>query len=63
MRAGIGRPPGRMAGADYVLRDFSSTQRADLPFLVADAADAVELLVRAGLDAAQQRFHAPPSGR
>lgn len=63
VRAGIGRPPGRMAGADYVLRDFSSTQRADLPFLVSDAADAVELLVRAGLDAAQQRFHAPPSGR
>jgi PTH1 family peptidyl-tRNA hydrolase len=59
VRVGIGRPPGRMDPADYVLRDFSSTQRADVPFLVGDAADAVEVLVLDGLAAAQQRYHAP----
>lgn len=59
VRVGIGRPPGRMDPADFVLRDFSPTERADLPLLIGDAADAVELLVQDGLLAAQQHFHAP----
>lgn len=59
VRVGIGRPPGRMDPADYVLRDFSPTERKELPFLLDDGADAVELLAAAGLTAAQQRFHAP----
>lgn len=59
IRVGIGRPPGRMEAADYVLRDFSAAERAELPFLVDDAADAVELLTQEGLLAAQQRYHSP----
>ncbi|RNE63769.1 aminoacyl-tRNA hydrolase [Cryobacterium tepidiphilum] len=59
VRVGIGRPPGRQDPADYVLRDFGSTERAVLPTLLADAADAVELVASAGLTAAQQKFHAP----
>ena len=59
VRAGIGRPPGRQDPADFVLKEFSSTEKKELPFLVSDAADAVELLVAAGLEAAQQRFHSP----
>ena len=59
MRVGIGRPPGRMDPADFVLRDFSSTEKKDLPFLLDDAADAVEALVGLGLLDAQQRVHAP----
>jgi PTH1 family peptidyl-tRNA hydrolase len=59
VRAGIGRPPGRQDPADYVLSDFGPTQRTELPFLLADAADAAELLVTQGLLPAQQRFHAP----
>ncbi len=59
VRVGIGRPPGRMDPADFVLRDFSATERKELPFLLDDAADAVEVLVREGLLPAQQRFHAP----
>ncbi|MFB0835248.1 aminoacyl-tRNA hydrolase [Arthrobacter halodurans] len=57
VRVGVGRPPGRMDTADFVLRDFATTEKKELPFLVGDAADAVELLVREGLQAAQQRFH------
>jgi PTH1 family peptidyl-tRNA hydrolase len=57
VRVGVGRPPGRMDTADYVLRDFSSTEKKELPFLLDSAADAVELLVRDGLLAAQQQFH------
>ncbi|MBB2900262.1 PTH1 family peptidyl-tRNA hydrolase [Kineococcus radiotolerans] len=59
VRVGIGRPPGRQDPADFVLKEFSSTEKKDLPFLVMDAADAVEELVARGLEAAQQRFHAP----
>jgi PTH1 family peptidyl-tRNA hydrolase len=57
VRFGIGRPPGRMDPADYVLRDFSAAERKDLDFHVDRAADAVETLVRDGLDAAQNRYN------
>lgn len=59
VRVGIGRPPGRQDPADYVLKDFSKHERAQLPFLLDEAADAVEALVEVGLVDAQQRFHAP----
>ena len=45
MRFGIGRPPGRMDPAAFVLKDFSAAERKELPFLVDRAADAVEALV------------------
>jgi PTH1 family peptidyl-tRNA hydrolase len=59
VRIGIGRPPGRQDPADYVLRDFSPTEKKTLPNLLADGADAVEAIVELGLVAAQQRVHAP----
>ncbi len=59
VRVGIGRPPGRMEAADFVLRDFSPTERKELPFLLDTAADAAELVVTAGLQVAQQKFHSP----
>ncbi|PID97246.1 MAG: aminoacyl-tRNA hydrolase [Actinomycetales bacterium] len=59
VRVGIDRPPGRMDPADYVLRDFSSAERVELPLTVAEAADAAELLVHRGLTDAQQVVHAP----
>jgi PTH1 family peptidyl-tRNA hydrolase len=59
VRVGIGRPPGRMDPADFVLRDFGPSERKELPFLLGDAADAVELLVVEGLLQAQQRVHSP----
>ena len=59
VRVGIGRPPGRMDAADFVLRDFSPTERKELPFLLDAAADAAEMVVTEGLQNAQQRFHSP----
>ena len=59
VRVGIGRPPGRMDPADFVLRDFSPTERKELPFLLGDAVDAIELLVHRGLTDAQQVVHRP----
>ena len=57
VRVGIGRPPGRMDPADYVLHDFSGTERTEVPLLIGDAADAAERLVTEGLIAAQQQWH------
>jgi peptidyl-tRNA hydrolase, PTH1 family len=57
VRVGIGRPPGRMDPAAFVLKDFSGTERSELPFLLSDGADAAERLVAVGLEAAQQDFH------
>jgi PTH1 family peptidyl-tRNA hydrolase len=57
VRVGIGRPPGRMDPADYVLHDFSAAERSEVPLLISDAADAVERLVAEGLVAAQQEWH------
>jgi PTH1 family peptidyl-tRNA hydrolase len=57
VRFGIGRPPGRMDPADYVLRDFSAAERKDLPVDLERAADAVELLVEQGLLATQNQLH------
>ncbi|KIS28295.1 peptidyl-tRNA hydrolase [Arthrobacter sp. SPG23] len=57
VRVGVGRPPGRMDTADFVLKDFATTEKKELPFLLDDAADAVEAVVKDGLAAAQQKFH------
>ncbi|BAV87433.1 peptidyl-tRNA hydrolase [Rothia aeria] len=57
MRAGIGRPPGRMNTADFVLKPFSTAEAKNLPFLISNAADAVRMLVEKGLVAAQQHYH------
>lgn len=59
VRVGIGRPPGRRDAADWVLDPFSAADRKALPLVLADAADAVEQLIDAGLVAAQQTHHAP----
>ncbi|MFX0575975.1 aminoacyl-tRNA hydrolase [Nocardia nepalensis] len=56
-RIGIGRPPGRQDPADYVLKPFSSAERKEVPVIVEQAADAVELLLRVGLEPAQNQLH------
>lgn len=57
VRFGIGRPPGRMDPADFVLRDFSAVERRELDVLVSRCADAVEQLLTQGLAAAQNQLH------
>jgi peptidyl-tRNA hydrolase, PTH1 family len=57
VRLGVGRPAGRQSPADFVLSPYASAERRDLPEQVQRAADAVELLVEAGLEAAQQRYN------
>jgi peptidyl-tRNA hydrolase, PTH1 family len=57
VRAGIGRPPGRQDVADFVLSNYSTVERRELPFQVDHAADAVETLITEGLERTQQRFN------
>jgi PTH1 family peptidyl-tRNA hydrolase len=57
VRLGIGRPPGRMDAASFVLRDFSTVERKELDVNVERAADAVEALLTDGLERAQNTFN------
>jgi PTH1 family peptidyl-tRNA hydrolase len=57
VRVGIGRPPGRQSPADFVLSDFSTTERKVLPLCIDTAADAVEALLTEGLERTQGRFN------
>ena len=58
IRLGVGRPPGRMDAATFVLRNFSTAERQELPLLIDRGADAVETLLSKGMAAAQNMFHA-----
>ncbi|MBT0770555.1 aminoacyl-tRNA hydrolase [Kineosporia sp. J2-2] len=46
IRLGVGRPPGRMDPADYVLRDFASAQGEEVALMLGQAAEAVQDLSR-----------------
>ena len=58
VRAGIGRPPGRMEVSDFVLKDFSATERKELDFFIPRIAEATQELMRRGLVDAQNIVHA-----
>ncbi|MCX6483598.1 MAG: aminoacyl-tRNA hydrolase [Mycobacterium sp.] len=58
VRIGIGRPPGRKDPAAFVLEAFTAAERAELATICELAADATELLIEAGLEAAQNQVHA-----
>lgn len=57
LRLGIGRPPGRMDPADYVLQDFSRDEMKILSEVLDRAADAALTFVIEGLDKAMNKFN------
>lgn len=57
VRLGIGRPPGQMSSADYVLQKFSAAEQKELQEFISRAADAVESVLLEDLTTAQNRFH------
>jgi PTH1 family peptidyl-tRNA hydrolase len=57
LRLGIGRPPGRMDPAAYVLQDFSRDEMKELSSILDRAADAVLTFVTDGLDKAMNKFN------
>jgi peptidyl-tRNA hydrolase, PTH1 family len=57
LRIGIGRPPGRMDAADYVLQDFSNAEKELLEPTLERGVDAVLLFIGEGLEAAMNQFN------
>ena len=60
VRVGIGKPPGRAEGVDHVLKRPSKRDRVELDVVVAEAADAVELILSEGLAVAMNRYNTRP---
>ena len=58
VRVGIGRPPGQKSGAAFVLENFNSVERKEVPTIIEQAADATEYLISQGLEPAQNIVHA-----
>ena len=58
VRIGIGKPAGRKRGVDHVLAGFSKKEQELIDVAVEQAADAALTVVNAGVEAAQQQFHA-----
>ena len=57
VRIGIGRPPGRKDPAAFVLENFTAAERAEIPTVCEQAADATELMIELGLEPAQNVVH------
>ena len=57
VRIGVGKPPGRGSGAGHVLNKIPKREREALDVSVEIAADAVELIISDGIDAAMQSIH------
>lgn len=57
VRVGIGKPPGRQEGVDHVLRRAGKAERCELDVAMAEAADAVEMILTEGAEAAQGRYN------
>lgn len=62
VRFGISRPPEGWDTADYVLSKWTTGESADLDGLVDRAADAVEAILRDGVQAAMNEFNTRPRG-
>jgi len=58
LRIGIGKPPNKDRGADYVLARLSGARKAAMAEIVAAAADALELLLETDFADAQRRVNA-----
>lgn len=57
LRIGIGRPPGRMDPADYVLQNFSADERPVVDTVLEQGAAAVEAWLRDGIDEAMSLYN------
>ncbi len=57
LRVGIGRPPPHLSPTNYVLQDFSPEEEEELAVVREEAADAIEVWLTEGLQAAMDRFN------
>jgi PTH1 family peptidyl-tRNA hydrolase len=61
LRLGIGRPPGQMPPAAFVLQDFGRSETTLIEVMLQEAVDAVETFVTEGIDRAMSRHNGPVS--
>lgn len=59
LRCGIGRPPGQMEAAAYVLQPFSTQDQAELPVVLDQAVKAIMVFIEFGIDEAMNQFNRP----
>jgi len=57
VRIGVGKPVSKEHGADHVLKKFSKRERSEIDVVIEEAADAIELIVADGVDAAMNRVN------
>lgn len=62
LRVGLGRPPGRMDPAAFVLQDFSRDEALELPGVIERAVQAIETFVVADINTAMNQFNSSPLG-
>jgi PTH1 family peptidyl-tRNA hydrolase len=60
VRIGVGKPRSKEQGADHVLRRMPKAERVELDVSVHEAADAVELILAKGVDAAMNQVNTAP---
>ena len=60
LRVGIGRPPGRMDPAAFVLQDFGRDEGAELDAVLDRAGQAIDTFLMAGVTAAMNQFNPTP---
>ncbi len=63
VRCGIGRPPGRMNPADYVLKPFMGDDQITARIVVERAADAVQTWLKEGIELAMTRHNGSVEGK
>ena len=60
LRLGVGRPPGQMDAADFVLSRFRAEERAESELMTMKAADSIETWIADGVAIAMNRFNRSP---
>jgi PTH1 family peptidyl-tRNA hydrolase len=62
VRLGVGKPTSKEHGADHVLSRFGKRAREEMAVTIEQAADAVEMILAEGVDAAMNRYNGRPAG-
>lgn len=57
IRMGIGRPMGEQDPADFVLKNFASAEKNEVPDLISRGAEVIEYLISNGLEKTQAKFN------
>lgn len=63
LRIGIGRPPGKMDPAQFVLRPFTKQEREEMDFTLREGLEAIRILVTEGLNKSASKANSAQKAR